>query len=161
MNNETFSTVNRASALGFTSISDQFVPNIIVERRWSPAVSKLVQHNIVVHYNQGAIADDHRISNYHATGEFKLKGGSSMSGELGGLQFVTIGEGEDWEHEAVIAGKTLFRKGTANGYEVPSQGKYELVFSDPYEFGIFLNNLKRCEYQSGQAGRCYPFGFSR
>lgn len=161
MNNETFSTVNRASGMGFTSIDDRFVPNIIIERRIVPAASKVTQNNIVVHYNQGDMVADHRVSNYRASGEFKLKGGSSASGELGKLTFVTIGEGLEWQHEAVVAGKTIFRKKTANGYTVPSQGKYELVFSDPYEFGIFLNNLKRCEYQSGQAGRCYPFGFTR
>lgn len=161
MNNKTFSTVNRASALGFTSISDSFVPNMLVQQ--STPKYGVTNNTIVLHYNESHVSghDEYRVSNYHATGEFKLKGGSSASGELGKLQFVTIGEGEDWEHEAVVAGKTIFRKKTANGYPVPSQGKYELVFSDPYEFGIFLNNLKRCEYQSGQAGRCYPFGFTR
>lgn len=161
MNNKTFSTVNRASSLGFTSISDSFVPNMLVQK--SPPKHGVTTNTIVLHYNESHISGhvEHRVENFYATGEFKLRGGSSASGELGKLRFITIGEGEEWEHEAVVANKTIFRKRTANGHVVPSQGKYELIFPDPYEFGIFLNHLKRCEYQSGQAGRCYPFGFTR
>jgi len=160
MNNDTFTIVNRASSLGYTPISDSFVPNIIIQSRVVPAISKDPLITIVLHYDQGYMSADHRVSMYTARGSFKLKGGSSSSGELGKLEFKTIGEGEDWEHEAIFAGKTVIRKSVANGYSVPSWGKYEIVIDDPYEFGILLNHLKRCEYRSGEAGRCYPFGFS-
>ena len=155
MSDKLFNITNRATRMGFNLTDYPYMPNIILQQR-----SKTMA--LVLFYNKVEAGVQYEKIVFHVSGtSLSYKNKSGASGELdGGIEFVTILEGTVREHEAIRAGGTLFRKRSANGYWVPEQQKNEVIFECPYDFAIFLAHLKKCEYNRGEAHKCYPFGFS-
>ena len=151
-----FTIANEATQMGFRMIDSPWQPNIMLQQRSSTM-------NLVLVYNKSERGVVHEKVTFHVSGSsLSYKNKSGASGELdGGLQFLTICEGTAKEHEAVRAGRTLFRKRNANGHYVPEQQENEVIFECPYDFAIFLSHLKKCEYQGGKVHRCYPFGYTK